>query len=57
MEFFVSEEAPGRFVWGLRDVGGEVIAKSTRTFADRDSAIEAAEAIALALPGADIEGE
>jgi len=57
LEFFVSEEAPGRFVWGLRDVGGEVIAKSTRTFGDRDSAIEAAAAIALALPGADIEGE
>ncbi|WP_183027076.1 DUF1508 domain-containing protein [Variovorax sp. UMC13] len=57
MEFFVAEEAPGQFSWGLRDAEGVVVAKSAATFPDREAATAAMVSVAGALPGAAVEDE
>lgn len=57
LEFFVAEEAPGQFSWGLRDADGTVVAKSATSFADRDAAIAAMVSVAGSLPGAAVEEE
>lgn len=57
MQFFVLEEAPGKFIWGLREANGSVIAKSIQTFTLKEEALKAAAAVAFALPDAEIEGE
>lgn len=55
LEFFVEEDAPGVFSWGLRDAEGKVVARSASTFADREAATAAMASVADSLPGAAIE--
>ena len=57
LEFFVAEEAPGQFSWGLRDAEGKVVAKSATNFPDREAATAAMVSVADSLPGAAVEEE
>lgn len=57
LEFFVAEDAPGVFSWGLRDADGKVVAKSANTYADREAATAAMVSVAGSMPGAAVEEE
>lgn len=57
LEFFVVEDAPGVFSWGLKDADDKVVAKSAATFADREAAAAAMADVAGSLPGAAVEEE
>lgn len=57
LEFFVAEDAPGLFIWGLRDAEGKVLAKSATSFADAASANAAMLSAASGLSGAAVEDE
>lgn len=57
LEFFVAEDAPGQFSWGLRDAEGKVVAKSATNFPDREAATAAMVSVADSLPGAAVEEE
>jgi uncharacterized protein YegP (UPF0339 family) len=57
LEFFVAEEAPGQFSWGLKDAEGKVVAKSAATFPDREAAAAAMVSVAGSMPGAAVEDE
>ncbi|WP_219213785.1 DUF1508 domain-containing protein [Variovorax boronicumulans] len=57
MEFFVAEDAPGVFSWGLKDAEGKVVARSANTFSDREAATAAMVSVAGGMPGAAVEEE
>ncbi|MGJ7546645.1 hypothetical protein [Variovorax sp. LT1R16] len=57
MEFFVAEDTPGLFSWGLTDAGGKVVAKSAATFPNREAAAAAMVSVAGSLPSAAVEDE